>query len=478
MIWQLFVIVVWPKIRLRDLQPLWNFSRTCGDFSTASRYGHVPFRCWRRWIAWSKRNPWPVAAAGLGVVAMLVLIVGQLDYQNRLADQRDHAVQNYQSARAAIWGMLDAADHESDLQIPRLQQLQVTQTEQALQLFESLANEEGTEEAFVDLGRIQMRQGSGLVAQGKFDQGKQLLERSQQTFQKLVEVSPDNLELLANFVSTQVKLGHTLTQSGKVEEAISIICAAIPLAERIRQRAPDNPVRANLAAWTHHNLGSAYVTANKPDLAVKEYQSAVKIRQSACSIAPENDELLRFLAESQVSLGVCEMTLGLPNVGETYLAAIETFEKIRQRNPDDPHAPVSAAVAYLNYSNHLASADDVDGAIDACTQGIKLIQPVIRANPDHYDAKSYLSMLFGNRAMFESYDNQPENAVQDWNSAIECSVDSAIGDQCRHGLVRDLLSLSQIDQAVAAMEQFQAGEDGQAAQFQLAAAWGAICNSM
>ncbi len=436
-----------------------------------------PIPVYDRAIRWARRNPWPVTVVCLLLAAVAIVIISQLYHSQKLASQRDEALDQYQASRAAIWKMLDVARNESDFEIPRLQELQTNQAAIALELFESLAQTENTQESLMDLARVQMVLGSGLVAQGQADEGIQHFQRCQKTLQKLFDLSPDNLETLGALISSQVKLAHTLNRQQKTDQAIQILQATLPLAQRLHEQTPDNVGHANLVAWTHHNLGTAYVSANKRQLALKEYESAVQIRELARKNSPDNDELLRFLAESQVSLAVCQMALETGDVGKTYLKAIETFNEIEKRNPDDINTIVSKGVAYLNYSNVLAGKNDGDGAIDACTRGIVAIEKALAANPKQYNAKNYISMLYGNRAVFCSQTQKTRQAVDDWRSAIKFSVVDSTRDFCRRALVRDLLVLSKIDEAISEMENFKTAMTDHEGQFQLATLWSAICNA-
>jgi len=174
-----------------------------------------------RAIRWIRRNPWPMTVACLIFVAAATVSIGQLVNSKKLSDQRDGAIIQYEASRAAIWEMLDYANNESHFDIPQLQQLQTNQLAKALQLFEKLSLEDGTQGSLMDLAQIQMQYGSALVAQGKHNAGAEQLLRSRKTYEKLNSISPNNIEIMNGLVSSKVKLAHTLNLIGKTDNGSS-----------------------------------------------------------------------------------------------------------------------------------------------------------------------------------------------------------------------------------------------------------------
>lgn len=400
----------------------------------------------RRLQRWVQRNPWPTTVALLVSLAIIAAIVGQFVYQRQVAQQRDKAVQNYQSARAAIWEMLGAASDESIFDIPRLQQLRSSQLESATQLFETLAMEEQSAQAYRDLGNVQMMHGSCLIAKGEIEAGQRRMESAMTTFEKLVALEPDDAEFVSGLASSQVKLAFALGQKGRHDEALGIVEAAIPLAESLHEKFPDDVVHANVLAWVHHNRGTILVDRKrKPDAEIA-FQNAIELRKQALANDTDNDELLRYLAESQISLASCQMASQPDSAKESFDNAIATLEKVLSRNPDDAEAMISIGTAQLNRCNLLLEPDPND-AINACTDGIQVVKKVLTADAGNRRALNCISMLYGNRAMFKTQTVGPEQAIDDWHKAIEHSVADHVKSLCARMLITDLTKTGQWNEA-------------------------------
>ncbi len=430
-----------------------------------------------RGLRWARRNPWPIAAILLLVSAIVSTIVGQQIFQNRLSQERDTVQSNYQSARATVWQMLEASGNESAFDIPRLQQMQVRQMSEALKLFESLAQQEGTEQSKFDLAKIQMLYGTSLVAGGNFDDGRKLLEQSLDHFQQRAKLSPEDQSAMGLLVVNQVKLAYSLNAAGNVDESIQVLESTLTLATQLsEQKNPDLP-NTDLVAWTQHSLGNSLVAKERYERAAAAYEAAIGLREQELRNSPDNDELLRFLAESQICLGRCQMNTDGTKAEATFQHAIESLNLIRQRHPHDMPAIISTAVALLNRSNILAHNGNLDGAIALCTEGIELLQGALNAEPDNFSAKSYQSMLFGNRALFKSQNHQAVDAIGDWELAIQFSVDAKTRFVCQVNLVRELANLSRIESAIAEASRIDCTGLPNDQKFQVTAAWGVILNA-
>ncbi|MCR9293080.1 MAG: protein kinase [bacterium] len=436
-----------------------------------------PVSVLERGLKWARKNPWPVVAASTLTLAAFATLSIQAIYQQWLKSERDVALKNYQNARAAIWQILDAAEGESDFDIPRLQQLRMNQLAKASDLFERLAEQEQTPMAHRDLAQIRVRYGSGLIAEGKTEQGERLLKLSRQTFAELSAGSPDDADLAARLVEAEVKQAYALSVADRRDEASKLIAATLPIAEDLHRRFPNDLRRTNLLAWTWHNLGSVIDCEHDRQAAINAFCAAVDLRIQASHRAPDNDELLRFLAESQISLGSVRMAVDGAAAAKDFSGAIDTLLAILDSNPKDMQSTISLAVAYLNRSNILVAEAATKEAIQECSEGIRLLQRALAANPDQSNASYYLAMLYGNRAFFASQTENKTAAIEDWKSALAATDDIAIHEFCQLQLARDLMATSQLDEAAEAARQLSGKSVGVDTRTELLALQGTILNA-
>ena len=73
----------------------------------------------------------------------------------------------------------------------------------------------------------------------------------------------------------------------------------------------------------------------------------------------------------------------------------------------------------------------MDGAIKACTSGIEQLTLIIEKDKEHFEVRSKLTMLHGNRAMYGS--EHVKQSIADWNSAVKYAVDDNTREYCRLG---------------------------------------------
>jgi serine/threonine protein kinase/tetratricopeptide (TPR) repeat protein len=463
-----------PKTRFASAADLRNdLMRFISGLPIQSR----PISLAERSLKWARKNPWPVVAVGILALAVVATLAVQSIYQRRLIDQRDVAEENYQVARAAIWRIIHAASAESAFDIPRLQQLQMSQISTAVSLFEQLAEQERTPRAERDLAEIRVMYGSALIAEGKPDEGRRFIEKSQLCLSQLVAGSSEDVELVARLAEAQVKQALALLAVGKRGEARQLLEATLPMAKQLRDQHPNDPRRTDLLAWTLHNLGSAIDAQQDRQSAIEAFSAALELRKQARQQAPDDGELLRFLAESQLSLGSIRMPVDIDAAAQDLVDAIETLQQLVQRDSKNMQSIISLAVAYLNYSNILAGRGDANGATQACSQGIPLLTRALDATPNQNDARRYLAMLYGNRAMFASQTGRTADAVQDWEHAIAATDDPAIQEFCELQLIRDLAAHARVDEAAQKARRLAAMALSADARLKLLLAEGTILNA-
>lgn len=431
-----------------------------------------------RSLKWARKNPWPIAAGLALALALVATFVGQAYYQRSLAGQRDLALENYRAARTAIWEMVDAALAESAFDVPRLQQLQLAQLSTAETLFEQLAAQEQTSTAYRDLAQVRIRYGSALIVKGDLDQGRKLLKQARQVFSELSAESTDDADLIGQLIEAQVKQACVLNAAERSSEARQLLEATLPLAEDLHRRSPNNLEQTDLLAWTLHNLGCVIDKRQDRQSAMEAFQAAVELRTQALRQSPDNLELLRFLAESQLSLAGVRMAVDVRAAEKDNRQAIKTLQELLHHDPKDMTATISLAVAFMNLSNMLAAQiSSADDAIQACDEGIRLLEQALAATPDQRDAQRYLAMLYGNRAMFGSQTGHTRAAIADWKEAIAATNDAAIQEFCQLQLIRDLATICQIQEAVSEAQQLAAKPLKPDTRLKLVLAYGVILNA-
>ncbi len=420
-----------------------------------------------RALKWARRNPWQLAVGATVAIATIGALMGAALYQNKLARERDLAFENYNQARTTIEQMLGAIDSKSVLEIEQLRELTWEQTSYAMQLYENLARVENTVKSKRDLAVIRMRAGTILVADGKYDQGRSLLDSSAQQLRELLADDPENDSIGQDLVGAQIKTAATLMGQNRHREAIEILEPLVAIAQQLDAGSQDLPPIIQMS-WLYHNLGNALAGADNHEAAAENYASATDLLLKGIAVSPDIDALQQSLHDAQISHGLCMMMLQRPDKAlESYLQAIEALKTIQQKHPNDTSVRNSIAVAFLNASIVYADRGELNSCLDACSQGIEQLTPIMERDPDHFGTKSNLTMLYGNRAMFGG--ENVETSLNDWKTAVKFSTDDETREYCRTMLFRQMINAGQLDELQELMGKVDLQKLSPVNQFRMAA---------
>lgn len=375
---------------------------------------------------WCRRNPWPTVAALVLAVSGVAIVAMLLVFQSQLIRQRDQAQRNYDEARKAIWEILDKNARESALEVPKLTEMQLAQLRPAMSFFERLAQAAKTDEAQLDLARIQIQLASTLIARHEFAEGERLLLTAMDQLQQMAGESPLRDAALLDAFSATTKYALSISFQGRGPESLKLVEPLLTPSEQLCERHPQDWSYRSHRAWIIHNL--AFIQQHCGDLpaaqqsfetAIRERQRANELHQQQHGQRPLNWEL--ELGETYVNLATIELTL------QQSTAAIEDFDRAQElmqqaidRDPKNVRVLTSAAIVQLNLSNLHASQQQMNLAFAACERGIAWIEQILEADPNSIDAREHGAMLYGNRAIYreQSDDNLPL-LVADWQRASE-----------------------------------------------------------
>ncbi len=389
----------------------------------------------RQLVLWTRRNK---AVAGLSLAILAGIVFGGVviaSYQSRLRMERDQAKLRYANARSTIWKMIDFASSQSIFEVPKLQELVMAQSRESMALFEQLAEEEGSEQATIDLARLRMLVGTIAIAQGDPAEGEELLKKATGAIASLKFHENESEELMKMAIAGQVKLATSLYGQGKVQAALEILNPAKHYAQALVHQNANSSDNLNQLAWVHHVLGSARIGVANFAEAKEDFQLAVELREKAFKTDGRNVELAIFLAGSLVNLALCEDSLGGDQASlANYQHAIEILMAAQQLDPQSSGIAVVAAGARLNASNLLVAQGQNKEAVDLLTNGIQQLQPFLDTAPEDFQFRENMFKLVGNRAMYSDFESNPEQVISDWKLAIELASREEDRQFCRDQL--------------------------------------------
>lgn len=262
----------------------------------------------RRVVKWFRRNPVPSVAAGVIALALLSITAVSFVAQRRVTEaldetsaalmsadqQRQVAVDAMndlvytvhdqlrerqasveargdvlQSAMVGLQKIIDSdpTDVTSQLTMADAENryayilAQQSQTEQSVAEYEKAirrADSIKTTEAEQLKALIEMNLGKQLLIQTKYQPGIERLEQSLSTLEPLIEVDPENEELLRLSCTAKKSLSLAHASLGDFETAIELINQIRPVAETLFRNAPDSFETRNLLADVDSMLGSTH----------------------------------------------------------------------------------------------------------------------------------------------------------------------------------------------------------------------------
>ena len=436
---------------------------------------------WDRSVRWIGRNPWPFTFGLVTILSLVALLMVQSIHQRTLSAQRDHATENYQAARQTIWNMLDSLQQNSGFDIPKLNQLREQQTREAMKLFEDLALEEQTTDAEIDLAKIQTRWGSIQLGVGNIDAGSRSLSRARDHFLRALQSAPDRGAALRGVLAAEVKIAYALESAGKSTEALRVLGAILPVAENLVTQFPDDPQNACNLAWIHHNLGNTKVGLEQYGQALKHYQRSETTLKAVRDQVDDPTQVLQRQAEAEVGIGLCQMALQDPAADQSYLRAISTMRQVLEQKPKLHETMYAIATAQLNRSNIFSARGDWAQAVEACSDGIRLMQRAIRAVHDQVAYQDTLAMLFANRAMFRferDAQSTSQQVVDDWRRAADVAATPSIQDYCQIMVTRSLANRNQWAEAGRLQESINPSQLNDHNLYCWVASWAALWNQL
>jgi eukaryotic-like serine/threonine-protein kinase len=437
----------------------------------SSRPRSIPYRV-RLWV---RRNPARTAMGAIVVLSVLGFIGVTTWHQLLLRQQRELAHQQYAKARTAIWAILNQAQRFSALEIPKLNEMVLGQTQESLKLFEELQGIEHSPQSEVDLARIQMRAGTSLVSMGKTEEGEALLAEAATKFEDLFKNSPLDPAITSDYIDGVTKLSIARTASGKHADAIDQLKRVVPLVVQQAQADPQDFRSQNAVGWVCISLGNAYLYSNDFAAAAEEYQRSVDFRKKAVELAPDNLDVRTALADSMINLAQASASQGKKEVAIQYLReAIAVFDEALRKFPKNEGFRVSKAVSHLNLSNHLVSTEDLEGAVATCGLGIDAIRELVAKEPNHQTARDTLSMLHANRGMYLCALQRHRESFPDWSEAVRLSAgfDNNMAHYCKTMWIRSLVTEGNQSESDSRLQELEAEKLSPLNLYRLSAAYG------
>jgi serine/threonine protein kinase len=393
-------------------------------------------RAWK----WARRKPATAALIALLAVLPVAVALGVATHVARLSAevrrseaaaeeatrQQERADRNYRMARDALGQMLDQLQGGEFDALPRLTELQAKQAETTLAFFEKVAGDAEDPDPAVRLDIARACNRAGVLASG-LHRGPEAWSH----FRRAVEIL-EGLVAAGGSAECRTELALGLGRLGYLAAAEKDFAAArrdqeraLELLEEVEREQGGGP--SAHVAWAHHALAQTAVNRGKPDEGEKHYRQAVDLRRELIrrseGVVPEQ----RLGAtESLANLVHLYTWTGRPDQArEAYRDAEELAGPVLKEPAYVARASLALGSAAVNLAETSRRQGKDKQAVEECSRGLALAEPVLRRDPELTLARSVVHGLYGQRGQaYMALENCRDGAA-DYDHVVELSEPSA-----------------------------------------------------
>jgi tetratricopeptide (TPR) repeat protein/tRNA A-37 threonylcarbamoyl transferase component Bud32 len=389
---------------------------------------------------WARRHPWQSASAAIAALA-ITSILG-LTYRHNLQLRAQvarteaktaEARRNYREARSTIEAMLKRLNDHRFAGTPRLKELGRDQTEDARDFYHRILSQNDSRDTAVRFDNARTFEALSRIQYelGLRDQAEKQVRQALELVKGLRAEDPDNVTYLRLQVGSLMSLAAYLRDTGRADEALSASEEALDLAGRRAGAMLDDPSDQAVLAYGHTHHANTLRTLRRPDEAPEQMlkrldgarehlDKALEIYERLKSQGLERAGLLDLAmnhAATLVDHGTVLWNLGQ---GEPAHRRFVEAEKIMRDLPGERLNLNTLIALYVNWSGLLETLRRFDEAIARADEGLRRVEPRLRAEPSDVLALSSASNLHGNRALaFQAQDKRLE-AFEEWKRHLEC----------------------------------------------------------
>ena len=381
---------------------------------------------------WVRRKPAQAALVAVSSFAVAALLAGALVYEHRLRGawaeaeinagdarrQKDRADANYRQAKETLGRILQKSKSRDLAGVPRLQELERRQSEEAVAFYLKIAEQAGDDrEIRQDSAWAQHDAAQLQFALGRAADARNNLKLACAQFRELAHLYPDKLEYRAGLAACLNALGGMETNP---EDFARCNEEALALFETLVREQPERESYGTALAMACNQLALVRAGQNRPAEAKELYERAIALRERVL-IAHPNDRILRAsIAETCVNFGALLNQLKeMAKAKELLDRAEAEFDSVIHDDPDDLSAHTALAVLRLNRVYVLLEKKERDAAISELTKNIADLTPFLRREPDSMEVRDRLMRSHGFRAEIFAQQKRFAEGLADAQKTVE-----------------------------------------------------------
>ncbi|HMO12819.1 MAG TPA: protein kinase [Pirellulaceae bacterium] len=359
-------------------------------------------KTWR----WARRRPATAIAALLASILMTAIPLLLL-YQNQSVQQeRNLARTQYAAVRASLHDVLAELNRNTGTVIPEATQLAARQVAIARQMFEQLAEVDGSPQSDLDLGKVLVQSATIDMVLGHSEQAAQSLDLAEQRYRKHEASESHRFDSLRGLFQVYVTRSTLLQSLQQMDGAGDQLDCAQQIVEQLAQLHPQSNTSSEIALLIDRQRlfqSRGNWAQRTGDLAAAEqsYQSSLECIANLRDQQHINPDYLLAETGLRINLASIQMQTQQYTAAEaTYQQALTDLEKWSEDNARTSKWVEDWSTAVLNRSNLLNQLARTDEALATLDRARQVLGQAIESDPDRVELRNLLFMISANRAMF------------------------------------------------------------------------------
>jgi serine/threonine protein kinase len=350
-----------------------------------------PSSLWRRGLKWVKRRPLAAALLGVSALAAAALLAVSGLYNARLTRERDRALELEAEARR----------QRDDAQ------------EQKRQAQRNLELAVG---AIAGLNNL----GNATLYQGRFAEVEAAYRRVEAMYRRLADDHPDDREFRRGLAASYNNLGSLYKAWGRPRESLDSHQKALEIRQQLAAARPGDPRAENDLGVSYLNLGQLYDNAQRYEDALKAYGKSVEVLDRVVRDHPAVADYRANLARARLFLGDLHAAQGRADKAESELGqALDLYGRLNREHPGSTDYALGLAMAYSNKGRLLTYLKGrPEEALPWYGRAVAALDKILRAEPDHADARAVLSATLLHRGEAGTRLERHAEALKDWERLI------------------------------------------------------------
>jgi serine/threonine protein kinase len=395
----------------------------------------------RLWL-WGRRSPKLAAVSTLLTATVLIAVSAffgltywhNVQLRAEVKRTEDNAAEasrnaaesrrNYQEARSTIQAMLARANDHRLAGSPKLLDLRHSLQEDARGFYDRIlakidANDPvvraDTANAFAEASMLESHLGHP-------EEAEKLIRRALELIQSARADRPEEFEYLGIHVICLLRLTGLLMSTGRADKAVETGQETVQKAELLAKKAaPDDLSRQELVAVCLEMYGNTLWALKRFADARVPYRKGIEIRER---IDPAKlPGVTSRLAGSLMNEGV--MFCSEQRIDEAEASFRRAEERLQSMSQNE-HVAAEDFVSrlsqlYMNWGGMLCNAKRFEEALARVDQGLNLLGPHRRSEPNDAGARQTCLELHGNRGLALSGLGKHHESIDEWKQVIELS---------------------------------------------------------